>query len=264
MKFTKMHGCGNDYLYVDGLSGRAPAPQAAAQAAPRLCARHTGVGADGIILLLPCKGADARMRMFNADGSEGAMCGNGVRCAGALLMARGLTAQSGCARVQTNSGLRTVTRAQAGLYTAEMGAPEWSAERMGLAGLHGRVVGRLLEFGGERLCVSCVAVGNVHCVQFVPHTAALCLEELGPRVAYARGEPAGICHARALHSAAAKASCACACTSAAAKRRWPAARAPAPRRPVPGRWGSARRAARWRCTCPAARCRWKNGQGSYC
>ena len=179
VSFLKMHGCGNDYLYVDGLSGRAPTPQAAAQAAPRLCARHTGVGADGIILLLPCKGADARMRMFNADGSEGAMCGNGVRCAGALLMARGLTAQS------------TVTRAQAGLYTAEMGAPEWSAERMGLAGLHGRVVGRLLEFGGERLCVSCVAVGNVHCVQFVPHTAALCLEELGPRVAYARWFPAG-------------------------------------------------------------------------
>ena len=164
VSFLKMHGCGNDYLYVDGLSGRAPTPQAAAQAAPRLCARHTGVGADGIILLLPCKGADARMRMFNADGSEGAMCGNGVRCAGALLMARGLTAQSGCARVQTNSGLRTVTRAQAG---------------------------RLLEFGGERLCVSCVAVGNVHCVQFVPHTAALCLEELGPRVAYARWFPAG-------------------------------------------------------------------------
>lgn len=191
VSFLKMHGCGNDYLYVDGLSGRAPTPQAAAQAAPRLCARHTGVGADGIILLLPCKGADARMRMFNADGSEGAMCGNGVRCAGALLMARGLTAQSGCARVQTNSGLRTVTRAQAGLYTAEMGAPEWSAERMGLAGLHGQVVGRLLEFGGERLCVSCVAVGNVHCVQFVPHTAALCLEELGPRVAYARWFPAG-------------------------------------------------------------------------
>ena len=99
VSFLKMHGCGNDYLYVDGLSGRAPTPQAAAQAAPRLCARHTGVGADGIILLLPCKGADARMRMFNADGSEGAMCGNGVRCAGALLMARGLTAQSGCARV---------------------------------------------------------------------------------------------------------------------------------------------------------------------
>ena len=84
VSFLKMHGCGNDYLYVDGLSGRAPTPQAAAQAAPRLCARHTGVGADGIILLLPCKGADARMRMFNADGSEGAMCGNGVRCAGAV------------------------------------------------------------------------------------------------------------------------------------------------------------------------------------
>ena len=69
VSFLKMHGCGNDYLYVDGLSGRAPTPKAAAQAAPRLCARHTGVGADGIILLLPCKGADARMRMFNADGS---------------------------------------------------------------------------------------------------------------------------------------------------------------------------------------------------
>ena len=71
------------------------------------------------------------MRMFNADGTEGAMCGNGVRCAGALLMARGLTAQSGRAMVRTNSGVRAVARAQGGLYTVEMGAPEWRAEEMG-------------------------------------------------------------------------------------------------------------------------------------
>ena len=191
MGFVKMHGCGNDYLYVDGISGAAPAPHAAAQAAPRLCARHTGVGADGIILLLPCEGADARMRMFNADGTEGAMCGNGVRCAGALLMARGLTAQSGRAMVRTNSGVRAVARAQGGLYTVEMGAPEWRAEEMGLAGLRGRVLGRPLEFEGESRCVSCVAVGNVHCVQFVPDTAALRLEKLGPRVAYAGWFPSG-------------------------------------------------------------------------
>lgn len=191
LSFTKMQGAGNDYIYLDCREQGLP-PQAG-QWAARLSRRHFSVGADGLICIAPPQlaDADATMVMYNADGSQGAMCGNGVRCAGALLMARGLTAQSGCARVQTNSGLRTVTRAQAGLYTAEMGAPEWSAERMGLAGLHGRVVGRLLEFGGERLCVSCVAVGNVHCVQFVPHTAALCLEELGPRVAYARWFPAG-------------------------------------------------------------------------
>ena len=74
------------------------------------------------------------MRMFNADGTEGAMCGNGARCAGALLMARGLTAQSGRALVRTNSGLRTVTHRPGGLYTVEMGAPEWRAEEMGLCG----------------------------------------------------------------------------------------------------------------------------------
>lgn len=93
--------------------------------------------------------------------------------------------------MRTNSGLRTVTHRPGGLYTVEMGAPEWRAEEMGLAGLRGRVLGRPLEFEGESRRVSCVAVGNVHCVQFVPDTTALRLEELGPRVAYAGWFPSG-------------------------------------------------------------------------
>ena len=111
LRFTKMQGIGNDYVYVNGFEERVENPNDLAR---QISDRHFGVGSDGLVLILPSGTSDVRMRMFNADGTEGAMCGNGVRCAGALLMARGLTAQSGRAMVRTNSGVRAVARAQGG------------------------------------------------------------------------------------------------------------------------------------------------------
>lgn len=196
VSFVKMHGCGNDYLYINGVHvngapQQLPALPVMQGAVPGLCKRHTGVGADGVILLLPCQGADARMRMFNADGTEGAMCGNGVRCAGALLMAQKLTEKPKRALIQTNSGLRTVLQEPNGLYTVDMGPVVWDAGHMGLSGLRGQVVGQMLELGGVQRRASCVCVGNVHCVQFVPDVDALDLQLLGPQVGGARWFPMG-------------------------------------------------------------------------
>ena len=88
IKFTKMHGCGNDYVYIDCMEQSPDRPEALAR---EMSDRHCGIGADGIILILPSSAADFRMRMFNADGSEGAMCGNATRCIGKYVFDRGLT-----------------------------------------------------------------------------------------------------------------------------------------------------------------------------
>src|SRR5438093_11965630 len=88
MRFTKMHGAGNDYVYVNGFEETVPAP---ARLAPEISDRHAGVGADGLIVIGPSSRADFRMRMYNADGSEGEMCGNGIRCVGKYVFDHGLT-----------------------------------------------------------------------------------------------------------------------------------------------------------------------------
>src|ERR1700691_4735211 len=101
MKFTKMHGIGNDYIYVNGFAQTVAEP---AQLARAISDRHFGVGADGLILVLPSDKADVRMRMFNADGSEAEMCGNGVRCLAKFAFERGL-ARNNPMRVQTGAGV---------------------------------------------------------------------------------------------------------------------------------------------------------------
>ncbi|MBO7384865.1 MAG: diaminopimelate epimerase, partial [Clostridia bacterium] len=103
MKFTKMHGIGNDYVYVDCFSQKPPADPAALSAV--ISRPHTGVGSDGLILIEPCEGADARMRIFNKDGSEGEMCGNGIRCVGKYLYDSGI-AQKPVIRVMTRGGMK--------------------------------------------------------------------------------------------------------------------------------------------------------------
>ena len=121
LKFTKMQGCKNDYLYVRP-SAPLPNPELAAV---RLSDRHTGVGADGLILLEDSGKADVKMRIFNADGSEGRMCGNGVRCAAEYLFLNGLV-EGNIARVETLAGVRTVERLAPGLLRVEMGQPDFS------------------------------------------------------------------------------------------------------------------------------------------
>src|SRR5262245_22299908 len=105
MRFTKMHGIGNDYIYVSTFEQRAPTDPA--KLAVAVSDRHYGIGGDGLILIMPSERADARMRMFNADGSEGEMCGNGIRCVAKYLHDHGLSDKS-CVTIETGRGVLTL------------------------------------------------------------------------------------------------------------------------------------------------------------
>ena len=178
MRFTKMHGLGNDYLYVN-----APAvPEDAAALSVRLSDRHTGAGSDGMIWILPSDKADFGMRIFNADGSEARMCGNGIRCVGKYVYDRGLTDKTQLT-IETLSGIRTLAlTAEAGRVTqvtVDMGRTEVGEPQT-------------LQVMGETLTYLPVSVGNPHAVFFVPDAAAVPLADWGPGIERHPAFPGGV------------------------------------------------------------------------
>lgn len=180
--FTKYHGLGNDFILVDNRATSAPliSPQQAIQ----LCDRHFGVGADGVIFALPGQeGADYTMRIFNNDGSEPEMCGNGIRCLARFIAdLEGIT-QPHDYQIHTLGG-RMVTKLGAdGLVTVDMGEPRLAAEEIPttLAAVGQKVVDRPLEVAGQSWNVTCVSMGNPHCITFVDDVAQLPLEAIGPQ-----------------------------------------------------------------------------------
>ena len=180
--FTKMQGCANDYIYMDcRLSG---VPAAIEELSVRLSRRHFSIGADGIICICApqCEDSDAMMRIFNADGSEGKMCGNGIRCVAQWLVEHDpLFAGRKELRIDTLSGTKTLTRTPSGLWQVEMGVYKTlpqsiPAVNMGEAPL----VGASLTVEEKEWTVTCINVGNPHCVTVVEDTASLELEKIGP------------------------------------------------------------------------------------
>ena len=179
LSFTKMQGCANDYIYLDCRT--AGVPENIAALSEKLSRRHFSIGADGIICICAPRtaGADAMMRIFNADGSEGRMCGNGIRCVAEWLYTHGVQKEQ--LAIDTLSGLKTVTRRGEGLWQVEMGAystlpADLPAVNMGGAPL----VDVPLEVDDNLWRVTCINVGNPHCVTVVPDVDALRLEEIGP------------------------------------------------------------------------------------
>ncbi|MBR4186730.1 MAG: diaminopimelate epimerase [Clostridia bacterium] len=176
MKFTKMQGLGNDYLYFWG------EPQDPAALSVRLSDRHFGPGADGIITISPSEHADFRMRIFNADGSEARMCGNGIRCVGKYVYDKGYTDKTEL-RIETLSGVRTLKLETRGgrvrRASVDMGCVSVSEDR-------------ILELGGTVCTVTPVNVGNPHAVCFVPDAEALPLAEIGPKVEKHPAFPGGV------------------------------------------------------------------------
>ncbi len=167
MKFYKMHGIGNDYIYFDCFKTPVPNPS---ELAIRLSDRHFSIGGDGVILLCPSNVADCKMRMFNADGSEGKMCGNGVRCVGKLAHDLGYVNGNIC-RVETLSGIKTLEFAfdengKVESAKVNMGAAELNGEKIPSAFRGEKVVGAPLEVGGRQYSVTLVSMGNPHCVTF--------------------------------------------------------------------------------------------------
>jgi diaminopimelate epimerase len=165
MRFTKMHGIGNDYVYVNGFAETVADP---AQLARKISDRHLGVGGDGLILILPSDKADVRMRMFNADGSEAEMCGNGVRCVARYLAERGAGERFAIATAAGLIDIEIVSRRPAFLVRVDMGVPRFLD-----------AAARSLEAAGRSWDVHRVSTGNPHAVIFVDDVEAVDLERLG-------------------------------------------------------------------------------------
>lgn len=179
LPFVKMHGIGNDYVYVDASAHRVADPAGLAR---RVSPRRTGIGADGLILICPSPTADARMEMYNADGSRGAMCGNGIRCVGKYLAERD-PGRPATLRIDTDAGVKTLELtwrdARVVEVTVDMGEPILDGPRIPVAAA-GRVVDAPLEVAGAAWRVTCVSMGNPHCVVFTDDVEGLDLERLGP------------------------------------------------------------------------------------
>jgi diaminopimelate epimerase len=188
LSFIKMEGCGNDYIYLDLVTGRGPAPDQLGNLpvlARSLSDRHYGVGGDGLILIRPSDRADARMQMFNADGSESEMCGNGIRCVARFLFDEGVVRRSPLT-IETGAGVLTLEvdapGGQVRSVRVDMGVPRLDRADIPMRGPAGRVVNERLQVGDVEVQVTAVSMGNPHCVIYVPDVSRAPVAALGPEV----------------------------------------------------------------------------------
>lgn len=185
MRFTKMQGLGNDYVYVDGFKETVADP---AETARQVSDRRFGIGSDGLILIQrPTKGtaADVRMEMYNADGSRSEMCGNGLRCVAKYAYDHGIAKKTRLV-AETDAGLKAIDLViEGGVAVAariDMGPPRLERSEIPMVGAPGRVVRETLRAAGRDLVVTCVSMGNPHCVVFVEDPATFPVTEVGPLV----------------------------------------------------------------------------------
>ena len=176
MIFTKMQGLGNDYLYV---YGEVEDPSTLSQ---KLSERHFGAGSDGMIFILPSEVADFRMRIYNADGSEAAMCGNGIRCVGKYVYDKGYTGKTHL-NIETMSGIRTLELTVVGDCVTEVSVD------MGVTEVKAPMT---LSVLGEQITCIPVSVGNPHAVVFVPDAEAVALSTVGPAIEKHEAFPGGV------------------------------------------------------------------------
>lgn len=181
MKFTKMQGIGNDYVYVNCFREQIPDPAALAQ---RISDRHFGVGSDGLILICPSEIADFQMAMYNSDGSRAQMCGNGVRCVGKYVHDKGLTDKT-TVTVETLAGIKTLElhlreNGTVETVTVDMGAPILTPKNIPVVDTGDRFIEQPLMVDGKQWLVTAVSMGNPHAIVYVEHTDPLDLPKIGP------------------------------------------------------------------------------------
>jgi diaminopimelate epimerase len=183
MRFTKMHGAGNDYVYVDCFKEIVPGDLA--ETARRISDRHFGVGGDGLVLICPSDAADARMRMFNADGSEAEMCGNAVRCVAKYVYEHGI-AQKDVLQVETGAGVLTleltVEDGSVERVKVDMGRPVLQPEWIPATWSGDEIIDQPLSVDGREFHVTCVSMGNPHCVTYVEELTDELVLGFGPRI----------------------------------------------------------------------------------
>jgi diaminopimelate epimerase len=174
--FVKMHGLGNDFIILDCIRHTVSIHQ---ELIRTLCDRRHGIGADQLLVLLPSKKADYRMRVYNADGGEVEMCGNGIRCLAKYLVAQGLAGEDEQA-IETRAGIIR-PRVQGDRITVDMGAPELDGPRIPVR-MEGRIIDREVTLANEQRRITCVSMGNPHCVIFVNDLAICPVRQLGPKI----------------------------------------------------------------------------------
>ena len=192
IKFTKMHGIGNDYVYINCFTEQVDNPN---ELAKIMSPRRFNVGADGVILICPSKMADAKMRMFNLDGSEGKMCGNGVRCVGKFVYDSGI-AHKDTITIETLSGIKTLYITDkdgvAETITVDMGKAELSPEKIPAIADCDTIIDTAITVDGNSYNITAVSMGNPHAVTFCDEIESLNLEKIGPHFEHHEMFPQGV------------------------------------------------------------------------
>lgn len=181
MKFTKMQGLGNDYVYVNCFEEQIENP---GEVARQVSDRHFGIGSDGLILIKPSETADFCMDMYNADGSRGEMCGNGIRCVAKYVYDKGLTDQEQIS-IETLAGIKyldlTIQNGEVALVQVDMGEPQLVAKEIPVIADTEQVIDAQIQVENEEYRMTCVSMGNPHCVVFMEDVEGLAIEQIGPK-----------------------------------------------------------------------------------
>jgi len=182
MNFTKMHGIGNDYIYVNCLNQSVNDPSGLARF---VSDRHFGIGSDGLVLILPSETADFRMRMLNSDGSESEMCGNAIRCVGKYVYDNGLTAKK-TVNIETLAGIKvlelTVENDKVTMVKVDMGEPILNPKDIPVISEKDRFISEPVTVDDKTFNVTCVSMGNPHAVSYIDSVSSFPLETVGPKM----------------------------------------------------------------------------------
>ncbi len=181
MKFTKMHGIGNDYVYVNCFKETVENPS---EVAIKVSDRHFGIGSDGLILIKPSDVADGKMEMYNADGSQGAMCGNGIRCVAKYMYDYGITDKTSIS-VETKSGIKyldlTLKDGKVDTVKVNMGTPILKAADIPVCSDKEQVIDEPVMVDGKEWKITCVSMGNPHAITYIDDVKGLEIEKIGPK-----------------------------------------------------------------------------------
>lgn len=182
IKFTKMQGLGNDYIYVNCFTQKIENPS---EVAKKVSDRHFGIGSDGLVLIMPSQTADFRMRMFNSDGSEAEMCGNAIRCVGKFVYDNKLTDKT-VIKIETLAGIKVldmkIENGRVALVKVDMGEPILEPVNIPVASEKSRFISEEVDVDGETYKVTCVSMGNPHAVAYVKDVEEFPLEIVGPKM----------------------------------------------------------------------------------
>ncbi|MDR0864105.1 MAG: diaminopimelate epimerase [Candidatus Symbiothrix sp.] len=182
MKFIKMHGAGNDYVYIDCFKEKVDHPEALAI---KVSDRHKGIGSDGLVLIMPSDTCDFRMRMFNLDGSEAQMCGNASRCVGKYVYDKGYTTKQKIT-LETKAGIKILelfpVNGLVEKVKVDMGEPVLIAKEIPVRWKDEKLINQVIDFEPEKYAVTCVSMGNPHAIIFTEGIDRLDLEKIGKKI----------------------------------------------------------------------------------